>query len=249
MEPQPAAERRADLQVQGFIELGGRRLVNKVVDVFLSSDGTEGRFRNDHLGVVAARVGGVLLLGHQNPNHQERRSVKHDRFADCLLGAKEIVRQLVADKSDPPSLLNIEVIDKTAAGRGNHVSHGAVGRGHPGNRDRSLPVAITGDQAVGVLTRDAVDELDLRLQVLDVLLHHPHPASLAEALIDHRGPHRPCDDDAITETGDTLDHLPVETVAEGKQEAHRHRSPDDAEGGEKGAQLLAPQIAGQLPEE
>ncbi len=91
--------------------------------------------------------------------------------------------------------------------------------------------------------------VDLRLQVLDVLLHHPHPASLAETLEGHRGPHRPGDDDAIAETGDALDHLPVETVAEGEQQAHRHRPPDDAEGGEEGAQLLAPQIAGQLPEE
>jgi hypothetical protein len=46
-----------------------------------------------------------------------------------------------------------------------------------------------------------------------------------------------------------LDHLPMETVAEGEEKTHRHRPPDDAEGGEEGAQLLAPQIAGQLPEE
>jgi hypothetical protein len=40
----------------------------------------------------------------------------------------------------------------------------------------------------------------------------------------------------------------METVAEGEEKTHRHRPPDDAEGGEEGAQLLAPQIAGQLPE-
>ena len=198
--------------------------------------------------MVAARVGGVLLLGYQHADDEKRRAVDHHRLTHRLTGAEQILRELVTDEDHPPTFFDIEIVDEAPAHRRNHVAHDAVGRRDSGNGDRPLAVAVTGDQAVRVLAGDAVDELNLRLQVLDVLLHHPHPAPLTEAFEYHGGPHRPGDDDAVAEAGSTLDHLPVQTVAEGEKKAHRHRAPDDAEGREKGTQLLAPQVASQLTE-
>ena len=99
---------------------------------------------------------------------------------------------------------------------------------------------------VRVLARDGAQSRGLPPDRLDVVFVDADLASLAEALERDRGQARPGDADAVADARGVDDHLPLHALAEGEQQGHGDRAPDDAEDGQEGAQLLAAHVAPHL---
>ena len=160
--------------------------------------------------------------------------------------AEQVLLQLVAEEDHAPALVEVELVrgsDRPPIGIMLRMrAEVDVRRPRPGPTASSCPSAMRAPSCTYSSLIASISSTSLRRRV-DVLVGQLHPAAARQPLPGLAGARRPGDDDGVAQSLLADHHLLVQPLAEGQQQGHRGRAPDDAEDGQEEPQLLRADVA------
>ncbi|OPZ81633.1 MAG: hypothetical protein BWY77_00554 [bacterium ADurb.Bin431] len=209
------------------------------MDVTRAIDALKGGERNDRAAVVRSVVHRGLQLFRQDADDGEGQAVQLAAFADRILLSKKLISDHAAEEEDAPFLLQVHLIEESAARNRIHSAHEFetginplhIGQGGAAAMAQSHPVFAQ-------LRADLADHGEASPQQLHIGLGKADAAADRQSLVLDAGLVGPDCDDAVGCVEQPLAHAKGEAGAKGHQQNHHHSAPGDGKSGQKSAQLL-----------
>ena len=227
VKPVLASEDSEDFALHALLLTGVRRANEQRIHPRVPVGSPEGRIGHNGPSDVGAVIHRCLKLLLHNANDDKRNLVDGECLADRLFCFENVLRDVGTQKEHPPLIHDVELVQKSSLGTGEHSAHFL--------EERVDPFAFRCDGGFSVCQRDVSsilrrDEIDRRYglrQKHRIIFHHTDPAAFWQALKDQSRLTAIDNENPIARIQHALHHLVAKAFAKREKKHHRHCSPGD----------------------